>query len=236
MVCFVLVHGGCHGGWCYDDVAQALRASGYVVFAPTLSGLGERAGEASRAINLSTHVNDVVGEIEKNELNDVVLVGHSYGGMVITGVVGQLGERIRSLVYIDGCVPEDGQSLFDIVGPKRTLRMLASAGETGFLMPAPGAAFFQVRAENAERVDQLCTPHPIACFIQRLRHTGRETLVQRRLYLLCARYQSINYSTAARVKNLPGWRVASLDCGHDAMIDEPELVTALLLEEALANG
>src|SRR4051794_16210060 len=135
MANFVLVHGGFHGGWCYDDVAAVLRAEGHNVHAPTLTGLGERAHLAHQAINLSTHVADVVSLIETEELEDVILCGHSYGGMVITGVAGLIGERIRTLFYVDGTVPEDGQSAFDLIGPERTLAMIEASGETGIMVP-----------------------------------------------------------------------------------------------------
>src|SRR5579859_6610796 len=113
MAIFVLVHGGFHGGWCYARVAAELRAEGHDVYTPTLSGLGERAHLANHLINLSTHIQDIVAVIDTNDLQDVILCGHSYGGVVITGVAGLIGERIRTLFYLDAAVPEDGQSLFD---------------------------------------------------------------------------------------------------------------------------
>jgi pimeloyl-ACP methyl ester carboxylesterase len=231
MATFVLVHGGCHGGWCYSRVAVRLRAQLHDVYTPTLSGVGERAHLASQAINLSTHIQDIVAIIESHDLKDVILCGHSYGGMVITGVAGQIAERIRTLFYLDACVPEDGQSLLDIAGPERALRFLEAAGETGTMMVSPGAEFFQVNSGDVEWVDKLCTPHPIGCFIQKLRLTGKEALVPHRTYVLAERYSSVNQPTYAKVKSLPGWKAVSLDCGHDVMVDAPEALAALLLEE-----
>jgi pimeloyl-ACP methyl ester carboxylesterase len=231
MATFVLVHGGCHGGWCYSRVAARLRAQMHDVYTPTLSGLGERAHLASQSINLSTHVQDIVGVIHSNDLSDVILCGHSYGGMVITGVAGQVGERIRTLFYLDACVPENGQSLFDIAGPERALLMLQAAGNTGTMMLSPGAEFFQVNSGDIEWVDKLCTSHPIGSFIQKLRYTGKEALVTRRTYVLCERWRSVNHPTYAKVKDLPEWKAVSLDCSHDAMVDDPDAVAALLLEE-----
>ena len=229
---FVLVHGACHGGWCYSRVAARLQAQGHNVYTPTLSGVGERAHLSGQAINLSTHIQDIVEIVQSQDLNDVILCGHSYGGMVITGVAGQVGERIRSLFYLDACVPENNQSLFDLAGAERAWQMLEAAGETGTMMTPPGAAFFRVNSEDVEWVDQLCTPHPIACFVQKLRYTGREALVTRRTYAVCEQYRStVNHSTYATVKGLPGWKTASLDCGHDAMLDAPDALATLLLEE-----
>jgi pimeloyl-ACP methyl ester carboxylesterase len=231
MTTFVLVHGAFHGGWCYSRVAAKLREQRHDVYTPTLSGLGERAHLAGQTINLSTHIQDIVAVIQSHNLNDVILCGHSYGGMVITGVAGQVGERIRTLFYLDACVPENEQSLFDIIGPERALLSLQAAGETGTMMVSPGAEFFQVNPGDIEWVDKLCTPHPVGCFIQKLRYTGKEALVTRRTYVLCERWSSVNHPTYARVKDLPGWRAVSLDCGHDVMVDDPDALGALLLEE-----
>ena len=111
---FVLVHGAWHGGWCWRRVADRLTAKGHYVVAPTLSGVGERSHLKAEDIDLTTQIEDVVGEIKWKDLDGVVLVGHSYGGMVITGVAEQLGKRISAIVYLDAFLPADGQSLFDI--------------------------------------------------------------------------------------------------------------------------
>src|SRR5437764_2913335 len=113
---FVLVHGAWHGGWCYARAATLLRSRGHTVFTPTLTGQGERAHLFSGAINLSTHIEDVLGVFRFERLSDVVLVGHSYGGMVVTGVADRIPERIKHLVFLDAFQPADGQSLFDLTG------------------------------------------------------------------------------------------------------------------------
>ena len=113
MTTFVLVHGAWHGGWCYKRVARLLRQAGHEVYTPTLTGPGERAHLINRAIDLNTHIQDIVAVIRCEELSDVVLCGHSYGGMVITGVAEQIAAKIRSLVYLDAFVPENGKSLMD---------------------------------------------------------------------------------------------------------------------------
>jgi len=234
---FILVHGGCHGGWCYDRVASSLRSAGHEVHAPTLSGVGDRAHLAIGAINLSTHVEDIVSMIDMYNLEDVILCGHSYGGMVITGVADCRASKIASLVYLDGCVPEDGQSLLDIVrdtiGVERALDFIRLAGENGILMSAPPAAAFLQQASHAEidRVDRLCTPHPIACFIQKLNRTHREGEVARRTYIRADRFHSLNYPTCERLQADGGWRIKAIDCGHDMMIDAPDTLAELLLEE-----
>jgi pimeloyl-ACP methyl ester carboxylesterase len=114
MATYVLVHGGWHGGWCWQKVTPRLRAAGHDVYTPTLTGLGERAHLLTPAVGLETHIEDVLGVLHYEDLQQVVLVGHSYGGMVITGVADQVPERIAQLVYLDAFVPQDGQSLIDL--------------------------------------------------------------------------------------------------------------------------
>ncbi len=231
MATFVLVHGAYHGAWCYEEVAARLRAKGHDAYVPTLTGVGERHHLAQQAINLSTHVQDVVAILEINDLKDVILCGHSYGGVVITGVAGQAAERIRTLFYLDAGVPEDGECVLDMMGPERALRTIARASATGTMIESPGAAFFNVSDENAAAVDRCCTPHPMGTYIQKLFFTGKEAAVPNRTFVLAERYQSINHATYARVVDQPGWKAVSLDCGHDVMIDQPDILEALLLEE-----
>ena len=118
MANFVLVHGAWIGGWCWRPNAQALRKAGHEVFTPTLTGLGERSHLMNPGINLDTHIADIVNVFKHEELSDVVLVGHSYGGMVVTGVADALADKIRSLVYLDAFVPESGQALVDLAPPE----------------------------------------------------------------------------------------------------------------------
>lgn len=231
MATFVLVHGACHGGWCYSRVASRLKAQGHDVYTPTLSGLGERAHLASQSINLSTHIQDIVAMIEFEDLKDVVLCGHSYGGCVITGVAGQVPDRIKTLFYLDAIVPMDGQSLLDVFGAEETFRFLQWTGETGIMMASPDANYFGVNHADVEWVNKMCTPQPIGCFIQKLYFTGKEALVNRRTFVLAERNGTVNHRTYARVKTLPDWKTLSVDCGHEVMIDAPEVLVGLLLDE-----
>src|SRR5262245_44663374 len=116
MATFVLVHGGGHGGWCYSKVARLLRAQGHDVYTPTLTGLGERSHLVSPAVDLDMHVHDVVQVLHYEDLRDAILVGHSYGGMVITGVADRAADRIGKLVFLDAANPVNGQSLVDVTG------------------------------------------------------------------------------------------------------------------------
>jgi len=136
---FVLVHGGFHGGWCWRRVAPPLRAAGHAVYTPTLTGLGERAHLATPAIGLDTHIRDVLGVLEYEELRDVVLVGHSMAGMVVTGVAERAADRLAHLVYLDACVPRDGECHLDAEGIRGAARAAfeAGAGSDGRVAPRP---------------------------------------------------------------------------------------------------
>ncbi|WP_157220434.1 alpha/beta fold hydrolase [Flavisphingomonas formosensis] len=229
---FVLVPGACHGSWCYSRVAERLRRLGHDVFAPPLTGVGELAHLCTNGVNLSTHIDDVTALIESHSLVDVVLCGHSYGGMVITGVAGRIGDRIRSLVYLDGLVPEDGQSSFDIIGADRAMALIRDAGANGLAVEPPDATLFNVNPADLDWVNAKCTPQPIGTLIQRLHFTGKEALVANRTFIVATRYRSsANHNTYDRLRETAGWKTASIDSGHDMMIDAPEALAGLLVEE-----
>lgn len=232
---FVLVHGAWSGGWCYHKVADRLRARGHRVFTPTLTGQGERSHLATGAVNLSTHVTDVLNVFHYEGLSDVVLAGHSYGGMVITGVGDRIAGKLSALVYLDAFLPEDGQSLFDINLPVNTQRFIAGAGDIGGLaVPAPPASYFNVNAGDATRVDDLATPFPIGCFTERLKLSGKHKAIAKHVYVhsTVLPRESPFKPFYERVKNDPAWSAHPLACGHDAMLDMPDDVVRIL-ESAL---
>jgi pimeloyl-ACP methyl ester carboxylesterase len=227
---FILVHGAWSGGWCYARVAALLRARGHTVFTPTLTGQGERAHLLSGAINLSTHIADVLGVFNYERLEQVVLAGHSYGGMVITGVADRISEKIKALAYLDAFVPEDGQSLFDINIAANTQRFLQVAGTLGGLaVPAPSAAYFGVNAADAPTVDALATPFPLGCFTEKLKLSGGYRSVARHLYVhgTVLPRESPFRPFYERAK-AAGWSAHALSCGHHVMLDEPEKTAELL--------
>jgi len=227
---FVLIHGAWSGGWCYARVAALLRARGHTVFTPTLTGQGERAHLLSGAINLSTHIEDVLGVFRFERLSDVVLAGHSYGGMVITGVADRIAEKIKALAYLDAFVPEDGQSLFDINIPANTQRFLQGAGTLGGLaVPAPSAAYFGVNTADAATVDELATPFPLGCFTEKLKLSGAYRSVAKRLYVhgTVLPRESPFRPFYERAQG-EGWSAHTLACGHHVMLDAPERTAELL--------
>src|SRR5205809_2952479 len=140
MTSFVLIHGAWHGSWCWKRVRRLLQAQGHDVFTPTLTGVGERSHLLSRDVNLETHILDIVNLIRWEELSDIVLCGHSYGGCVISGVADRIPDRIRALVYLDAFVPENGENLGQHVpGPlfNQLLEGVTKVGDGWKVPPIP---------------------------------------------------------------------------------------------------
>lgn len=231
MANFVLVHGAWHGGWCYRDTAAALRASGHTVLTPTHTGVGERAHLASEAITLETHVRDVLGCIEAEELDDVILCGHSYGGMVITQLADRIGQKIKTLVYLDAFVPKHGDSLIDLLNralePEVASQFVdgfrgsASENGSGMMQPIP-AEVFGILEKNRAWVDRLCVPQSLATFEMPVLLSDSATSVDNRVYILADgwdpspfRYFADEYSGQS------GWNVIKLPSSHDVMVDMP---------------
>jgi pimeloyl-ACP methyl ester carboxylesterase len=152
MATYVLIHGGWHGGWCWARVAPILRAAGHDVYAPSLTGLGDRVHLLSPSVRLETHIEDVLGVLSYEDLRDVVLVGHSYGGMVITGVADRAADRVSHLVYLDAFVPRDGECLLDLLPEERAdagwnYRELPTGHDAMVTMPSGLAGLLREIAE-----------------------------------------------------------------------------------------
>jgi len=227
MTDFVLVQGAWIGGWYWRPIAQALRKSGHEAYAPTLTGLGERIHLMGPSINLDTHIADVVNVIKQEELSDVVLVGHSYGGMVITGVADALPGTIASMVYLDAFVPENGKALVNYL-PSGHPGPAPASDYT--LAPLP-AKFFGASAEVAALVDARTTPMPTACFTQSLKLTGGVNRVKKKSYIYCNVPAPTTFTQFYdKLKNDPAWTVHTLPCTHLAQIDMPKELTQLLLQ------
>lgn len=237
MATFVLVHGATHGGWCWRRVVPLLRSAGHEVFVPTLTGLGERAHQAHPGIDLDTHVQDIVGILEYEDLERVVLVGHSYAGTVIAGVADRAPERIAHLVYLDGAAPSDGQALlalFSTDGQAALRDEVAAEGDGWRLLPGDPAFYGITDPEDAAWVRAKLTPQPFKTFTQPLRLTNPAGFAGPKTLIACVAAAPAAWRDAMieRARAEPGWRYREVATGHDAMITTPREVADLLLEAA----
>jgi pimeloyl-ACP methyl ester carboxylesterase len=229
---FVLVHGAWHGGWCWSRVVERLWARGHRAFAPTLTGLGERTHLFSDAVTLTTHVDDVANVLRYEDLHDVVLCGHSYGGCVIAGVIEREPERVAAAVFLDAFLPRDGESVFEIVPPAqrdRQLQAIADAG--GHALPPMPAAYFHVNEADRAMVDARCGPQPAGTFAEHIVLTDAQQRVTRRTFIRAAEYPSVTFDRFRAQAAADGWPVYDVPCGHDVMLDAPDRLVEILLEQ-----
>ena len=235
---YVLVHGAWHGGWCWRRVADRLQAEGHRVFAPSLTGLADRSHLARSGVTLSTHIEDVVNLIRWEQLSDVVLCGHSYGGMVVSGAAERASPGdIGAIVFLDAFLPDDGWSLLDYTtsGGREGGPMVEEGEATGLVSPIP-AAFFAVNEADRAWVDAQCTPQPYATLTEKAVMTGARERIGRKAYVLAAGWAGGSFPEfAAKVKPRPDWASYEVDCGHDVMLDAPERLTEILLEFSRAT-
>jgi pimeloyl-ACP methyl ester carboxylesterase len=219
MTTYVLIPGACHGRWCFDDLAEALRAQGHRVLAVTLTGVAERAHLLHAGVNLGTHIADVLAELAVHDVSDAVLVGHSYGGMVITAVADHIPQQVDSLVYLDAFVPRDGQSCWMLTTDEQR-EWYAAVDDTGYGVPP--LPFFDSRA----------TAHPLASLMQPIRLTDDLSRFRRRVYVYATKWdgESPFAATFDRVRRDPSWTTHVLDGAHNLMRDNPDDLLRILLD------
>jgi pimeloyl-ACP methyl ester carboxylesterase len=237
MATYVLVHGGGGGGWVWGRLTPLLRAAGHEVYTPTLTGVGERAHLLRPDTGLDTHIADIVGVLTYEDLHEVILVGHSYGGMVITGVADRAGDRIGQLVYLDAATPRHGESLVDLSPELMALARLDARTVNGVevVLGPDTQATRQVGSQDAEILAWKAgrqTPHPWISFAQRLQ-LGDEAALKR------IPRTNINCTSTLRMRPkdklqraLTADRVWEIDTTHDLMITEPQRVAEMLLSLA----
>ena len=230
---FVLVHGAWHGGWCWSRVADRLRSAGHQVFAPTQTGLGERKHLLSKDITLDTFTRDIVNVIEAEELSNIVLVGHSFGGLAISGVADAMPERIRHLVYLDSLIVEGGKKPFDSLPPDVVAARLKAAQDSsaGLSLPNPPPSVFGVSdAADTDWVKRRLTPHPLGTYTSTLNIKGPLGNNLPRTYIHCTdpSYAALQASRDW-VKAQQGWRWADIATGHDAMVTAPDQLARMLI-------
>ncbi len=230
MANFVLVHGGWRGGWVWDRCVSLLRAEGHRVYAPTLTGLGDRSHLISSSINLSTHIQDVLNLIKFEQLNDVVLCGHSYAGMIITAVADTIPDKIASLVYLDAWLPKNGDSIASLAGPGIG-ELVKSAGEHGGLAVSPiPLEVFNLNQSDRAMVSALCTPHPIATFFEPVTLSDKYQSIPKKHYILATGWGPDPFEGfMISVRESSSWITRTLPTGHDAMLDDPASVARVLV-------
>jgi pimeloyl-ACP methyl ester carboxylesterase len=227
MATFLLVHGGWAGGWQWREVASLLRAAGHDVFTPTLTGLGERVHLASLDVGLDTHIQDILMVLEYEELRDVILVGYSYSGMVITGVAERVADRLAHLVYLDAFVPQDGESMLDILGP----------GVATFIEQAAQAYGDGWRIPHDPPDAPRRTPHPLKTGQQPVTVTSPAAAALPRTFIYCTQDKEAMgplgvpiTQAAERAKSDARWRYRELQTGHSPWETAPRELASLLLE------
>jgi pimeloyl-ACP methyl ester carboxylesterase len=231
MAAVVLAHGAWSASWAWKKMRPLLQAAGHDFFALTYTGLGERAHLANRDIDLTTHIQDVLGVLDVEDLKNVTLLGHSYGGMVATGVADKAADRIARVVYIDAFVPKDGQSLFDLLGPKGEANMRAGAAKDGDgwklpLNPMPP----DTSPEDAAWAVPKRRPQPIKTFEEKIKLTSNKTPPRHYIYAKKNGPGDVFRQFGERAKSEAGWSHYEIDASHNPHITCPDVLMKLLTE------
>ena len=229
---FVLLHGAFHGGWCWAPVAELLRAQGHRVFTPTFTGVGERSYLLNPSIDLNTFIQDVIAVVEAEELQDVTLVAHSFGGYAASGVVDRIPERIVSVVHLDAPMGTHGISVLDEAPPdvrKARLDAAITVDGTRVIAPPSSTAFGLSDPSQVAWVNRRMTPMPLAAYNTPLVLKGTASDRLPRHFIRCVEPALPNIAPSARRAREQGWRYSELRTGHEAMISMPKEVANLLL-------
>lgn len=232
---FVLQHGAWHGGWCWDRVATRLRLQGHRVFTPTSTGLGERKHLISKDVTIEVFVQDLVNVIEAEELKDFVLVGHSFGGIAISGAADRVADRIRRLVYLDAVILQPGQSPLSSIPPDTAAqRRAAIQAGGGVSLPVPPTSFFGISTgPDADWLKRRLTPHPAATYDSPLNVRNPIGNGLNTTYIACTENPLASIESMRQwARKQPGWKYEELATVHNAMMSAPDALTAKLLNIA----
>jgi pimeloyl-ACP methyl ester carboxylesterase len=224
---FMVCHGAWSAGWAWKKMHPLMNAAGHRLLTPTYTGLGERAHLANPSIDLEAHIADMLNVIKYEDLHDIVLLGHSYGGMVATGVADRAGDRISRLIYLDAFVPRAGQSLLDLNEPARqSMRDRAKSGD-GWRVPPnptpPDTPPDDVAWLSERRVDM-----PIKCFEQGLKLDGEPKMPRSYIYATRITPADTFGPFARRARSEPGWDFHEIDASHSPNVTAPEVLMGLL--------
>jgi len=228
---YVLVHGAWRGSWIWKRIRRLLQARGHEVFTPTHTGVADRSHLSSPNVNLDMHITDVANLIRWEELSNVILCGHSYGGCVVSGVADRVPDRIGALVYLDAFVLENGQCLDDTIPPEVRNKRIALAKEVGegWKLPPIPAEEFNVNSRDRDWVNRQSTMQSLACFEQPLRLTGALNQIKNVTYILASGWSPSPFPQLYEKAKAKGWKTATIECGHDVMLDRPEEFVEQLL-------
>jgi pimeloyl-ACP methyl ester carboxylesterase len=201
------------------------------VFTPTLTGVADRSHLSSPSVNLDTHITDVANLIRWEELSDVILCGHSYGGCVVSGVADRVSDRIGALIYLDAFVLENGQCLNDTIPPEVRSKRLALAKEVGdsWKLPPIPAEEFNVNPRDRDWVNRQSTMQSLACFEQPMHLTGALNQIIDITYILASGWSPSPFPQFYKKAKAKGWKTTTIECGHDVMLDRPEELAEQLL-------
>ena len=218
---FVLIAGGWCGAWAWRDVISGLRRLGHDVTAPTLSGLGERQHVGNATADLSTHIEDVVAHMEMEDLRDVTLVGWSYGGIVTTGVLGRAQQRIRSMIYLDAFVPENGMSWMDYA-PPQARNAMESYRQRDEAIPPPPLSYFKVTEPTlVDFITPRLVNHPWRTLFETVNVLPQASDIPV-TYVRCLRHEQAALTEALERTRKAGARTASIDADHFCPLTAPE--------------
>jgi pimeloyl-ACP methyl ester carboxylesterase len=229
---FVLVHGAWHGGWCWRRVADILEKHGHKVYAQSLTGNGDRSHLLSKNVVLDTHIADIVDLVTWEDLRDICLVAHSYGGWPSSGALEHIHDRVASIVWLDAFKPEDGQKGTDFASEfsRKALAEAVAKGEAG--RKGPPAKTFSVSEKDYAWIDSKLTPQPNGVATQPIRLTGKRETIAKKTYIRAVKYPQTAFDKAlAECKADKTWQTfVNETSGHDVMIDQPEWLTDILLK------
>ena len=228
MAHFLLIHGSWHGGWCWERLLPILEARGHEVWAPTLADLGERAGEASPQTGLATHVEQITELILATDQDDLILVGHSYGGLVMVATAERVSEHISHMVFLDALVPDHGQSAFDLMPGAESgfVQAMRSEGSEFLVPPMSPQALGVTEPVDVEWMETLLTPMPILTHREKVDAPQRKASNIPSTYIHCLQF-GLGASFAAQAGR-DGWQVLEVDAGHDVMVSHPRVLADLL--------
>ena len=230
---FLLIHGAWHGGWVWNEISEILNYQGYSVSTPTLTGLGEKKHLLSSKITIDTFIEDVVNHIIFENLNNIILVGHSFAGSVISGVADKLKDRIQKLIYFDAVILKDGQKPFDIA-PKELVKQrieLAKRFGNGISIPAPSADAFGVfDVKKSLLLEEKLTPHPLSTYQSKLTIKNEIGNGIPLFYIFCNNPIYKSLESSRKVVRKLKWPIFELNAGHDAMLTHPKETLNLLMK------